>query len=45
VSSREQFESLVGFLDGTDAVGLSHAELEDRLDRDGSCYGGCLMII
>ena len=33
--SREQFESLVGFLDGTDAAGLSHAELEERLDRDG----------
>jgi hypothetical protein len=26
---------LVGFLDGTDAAGLSHAELEERLDRDG----------
>jgi hypothetical protein len=35
VSSREQFESLVGFLDGTDATGLSHSELEERLDRDG----------
>ena len=34
-ASREQFESLIGFLDGTDAVGLSHAELEERLDRDG----------
>jgi hypothetical protein len=34
-ASREQFESLVGFLDGSDAAGLSHAELEDRLDRDG----------
>ena len=34
-SSREQFESLVSFLDGTDAAGLSHAELEERLDRDG----------
>jgi hypothetical protein len=34
-SSREQFESLVGFLDGTDAAGLSHGELEERLDRDG----------
>ena len=33
--SREQFESLIGFLDGTDAAGLSHAELEERLDRDG----------
>jgi len=34
-SSREQFESLVGFLDGTDAADLSHGELEERLDRDG----------
>jgi hypothetical protein len=34
-SSREQFESLLGFLDGTDAAGLSHAELEERLDREG----------
>ena len=33
--SREQFVSLLGFLDGADAAGLSHAELEDRLDRDG----------
>src|SRR5437764_304346 len=33
--SREQFESLLSFLDGSDAAGLSHAELEDRLDRDG----------
>ena len=33
--SQEQFESLIGFLDGTDAAGLSHAELEERLDRDG----------
>ena len=34
-ASREQFESLIGFLDGVDAAGLSHAELEERLDRDG----------
>ena len=34
-SSREQFESLVRFLDGTDAAGLDHAGLEERLDRDG----------
>ena len=34
-ASREQFASLVGFLDGADAAGLSHAELEERLDRDG----------
>jgi hypothetical protein len=33
--SKEQFESLVSFLDGTDAAGLSHAELEERVDRDG----------
>jgi len=34
-ASREQFDSLVCFLDGTDAAGLSHAELEERVDRDG----------
>jgi hypothetical protein len=34
-ASREQFALLLGFLDGADAAGLSHAELEDRLDRDG----------
>jgi hypothetical protein len=34
-SSREQFESLVRFMDGTDAAGLDHAGLEERLDRDG----------
>jgi hypothetical protein len=33
--SRQQFESLISFLDGTDAAGLSHAELEDRLAVDG----------
>ncbi len=33
--SREQFESLISFLDGTDATGLSHAELEERLSVDG----------
>jgi hypothetical protein len=33
--SREQFESLVGFLDGTDAAGLDHAGLEERIGRDG----------
>ncbi len=33
--SREQFESLVRFLDGTDAAGLDHAGLEERIDRDG----------
>jgi hypothetical protein len=34
-SSSEQFESLVGFLDGTDAAGLDHAGLEERIGRDG----------
>jgi hypothetical protein len=34
-ASREQFESLISFLDGTDAGGLSHAELEERLSVDG----------
>jgi hypothetical protein len=34
-SSREQFESLVSFMDGTDAAGMDHAGLEERLDRDG----------
>jgi hypothetical protein len=34
-ASREQFGVLVGFLDGADAARLSHAELEERLDRDG----------
>jgi hypothetical protein len=35
VGSREQFELLISFLDGTDATGLSHAELEERLAVDG----------
>lgn len=30
-ASREQFESVIGFLDGTEAGSLSHSELEDRL--------------
>jgi hypothetical protein len=34
-ASYAQFESLIGFLDGADAAGFSHAELEERLDRDG----------
>ena len=42
IASREQFESLVRFLDGTDAEGLSHAELEQRLDRDGRELGRLL---
>jgi len=34
-ASREQFESLIGFLDGADAGGLSHAELEEHLHVHG----------
>jgi hypothetical protein len=34
-SSREQFASLIGFLDGADAAALSHAELEEHLDVHG----------
>jgi hypothetical protein len=34
-ASYEQFDALIGFLDGADTVGFSHAELEERLDRDG----------
>ena len=34
-SSGEQFCSLVSFLDGTDAAGLSHGELEEHLGREG----------
>ena len=30
-ASREQFESVIGFLDGTEAGSLSHSEPEDRL--------------
>lgn len=33
--SRARFEEVVGFLDGDGAGGLSHAELEDRLNTDG----------
>ncbi|MBK5221545.1 MAG: ISKra4 family transposase [Acidimicrobiia bacterium] len=33
--SRDRFEEVVGFLDGEGAAGLTHAELEDRLDTDG----------
>ncbi len=42
-ASRQQFESLLGFLDGTDAAGLSHSQLEDRLDRDGRELLRCLL--
>src|SRR5947209_12224505 len=41
--SEEQFESLIGFLDGTDAAGLSHAELEERLAVDGRELLRCLL--
>jgi hypothetical protein len=41
--SRELFESLIGFLDGTDAAGLSHAELEERLDVHGRELLRCLL--
>ena len=33
--SRDRFEEVVGFLDGDGASGLSHAELEDRLNTEG----------
>ncbi len=42
-ASRERFESLIGVLDGADAAGLSHAELEERLDRDGRELLRCLL--
>ena len=42
-ASRERFESLIGFLDGTDAAGLSHAELEERLDVQGRELLRCLL--
>jgi hypothetical protein len=34
-ASRERFGTVVAFLDGTRAAGLSHSELEDYLDKDG----------
>jgi hypothetical protein len=33
--SRDGFETLVGFLGGEEASGLSHGELEERLESDG----------
>jgi hypothetical protein len=42
-ASRERFESLIGFLDGADAAGLSHAELEERLDVQGRALLRCLL--
>ena len=43
VASREQFESLIGFLDGADATGLSHAALEEHLDVHGRELLRCLL--
>jgi hypothetical protein len=34
-ASRELFESVAGFLDGTEAAGLEHAELETQLQSRG----------
>lgn len=34
-ASEGQFSAIVGFLDGTEAAGLSHGELEERLAADG----------
>ena len=41
-ASRERFESLIGFLDGAAAAGLSHAELEEHLDVHGRELLRCL---
>ena len=42
-ASRGQFETLIGFLDGADAAGLSHAELEQHLDVHGRELLRCLL--
>jgi hypothetical protein len=42
-ASQEQFESLIGFLEGADAAGLSHAELEEHLDVHGRELLRCLL--
>jgi len=34
-ASRERFDTVLAFLDGTDAAVLSHSPLEDRLDVEG----------
>jgi hypothetical protein len=34
-ASRGRFDAVVAFLDGTPAAALSHAELEEQLDKDG----------
>ena len=42
-ASRGKFDSLVGFLDGADAAGLAHAELEEHLDVHGRELLRCLL--
>jgi len=42
-TSRRRFESLIGLLDGADAAGLSHAELEEHLDVHGRELLRCLL--
>lgn len=42
-ASRQQFDSLIGFLDGAQAAGLSHAELEEHLDVHGRELLRCLL--
>jgi len=42
-ASRERFESLIDLLDGADAAGLSHAELEEHLDVHGRELLRCLL--
>jgi hypothetical protein len=42
-ASRQQFESLIGFLDEAEAAGLSHAELEEHLDVHGRELLRCLL--
>ena len=42
-ASRGRFETLIGFLDGADASGLSHAELEEHLDVHGRELLRCLI--
>ena len=41
--SRAGFELLIGFLDGSDAAGLSHGELEEHLDVHGRELLRCLL--
>ena len=42
-ASREGFESLIDFLDGADAAGLSHGALEEHLDVHGRELLRCLL--